>query len=140
MTSVPNVNVSIMHNVTPDEHGHPTKGMIDGWGPNDTLECVFTFALDTPDSDHMILLEMIFHEFNVGEGFLAIAYRAKDLRSLSVGDVVIINDVAYECGRFGWGKIDVISHPEETPSVDFSKAPHTEVSSDYSRWIGDGNR
>ena len=120
MKSEPNVAVSIMHNVTPDERGYPTKGMLDGWEPNDTLECVFTFSLDT-NKDHMVLLEMIFFEFNVGEGLLATAYRAKDLRSLSVGDVVIINGVSYECARFGWNKIDVISHPGETPTIDFSK-------------------
>ena len=105
MTSVPNVNVSIMHNVTLDEHGHPTKGMLDGWGPNDTLECVFTFSLDT-DKKPISILEMIFAEFNVGEGLLATAYRAKDLRSLSVGDVVIINGVSYACQRFGWKRTD----------------------------------
>lgn len=114
MTSEPNVAVSILHNVTLNERGNPTKGMLDGWEPTDTLECVFTFTLDT-DKDHEDLLDMIFAEFNVGKGILATAYRAKNLRSLSRGDIVIINGVSYACDRFGWTQVNVRESP---PTVD----------------------
>lgn len=55
------------------------------------------------------LLEQLFEEFNVGEtSQVARAYRAKGLRSLSVGDVIVLDDeVAWLCGKAGWEPYDL---------------------------------
>jgi hypothetical protein len=54
----------------------------------------------------MRILEWIFEELNIGEKTdLAKQYRAKQLRSLSVGDVVAIGEMAFACESAGWEKI-----------------------------------
>ncbi len=107
------IPISIFHNVTLGDHGYPTKGMLDGWGKGDTLDCVFAFSLDT-DMSHLDLLDRIFYVFNEGDNndLLAAAYRRKHLRSLSVGDVVMISGVSYACQRVGWKEID--EYPPKT--------------------------
>lgn len=47
-------------------------------------------------------LARAFDEFNIGDGELAKRYRARRLRSLSVGDVVMIDGQAYSCESVGW--------------------------------------
>lgn len=53
------------------------------------------------DADQ-VALNHAFEEFNIGEGHLAQAYRARRLRSLSVGDVVMIDGRIYSCESAGW--------------------------------------
>lgn len=63
------------------------------------------------------LLELLFEEFNIGEtSEVAKAYRAAGLRSLSVGDVVIVGeDLAYLCDSVGWAEIDLSREGLPTP-------------------------
>ena len=52
------------------------------------------------------LLNHIYHETNVGESELAKWWRDKGLRSLSVGDVVVLGETgAFACENIGWKKI-----------------------------------
>jgi hypothetical protein len=53
-------------------------------------ELVKVFEYDAEELDGMVL-EGAFHRFNVGEDDFAQAYRARQLRSLSVGDVVVLH-------------------------------------------------
>ena len=50
-------------------------------------------------------LAWVFMEFNSGEGKFANEYRAKRLRSLSVGDVVTIGETAWACESVGWSAV-----------------------------------
>lgn len=75
---------------------------------------------DLPDSerDHMVVLEHIFEQLNVG-GELVPAepwceeYRAAGNPSLSVDDVVILGDKPWHCARFGWKPLDPSWEPGE---------------------------
>jgi hypothetical protein len=53
-------------------------------------------------------LENAFELFNIGHehgGKTALAYRARNLRSLSVGDVVKVDGVPYACESAGWKQV-----------------------------------
>jgi hypothetical protein len=50
------------------------------------------------------LLNIAFETFNVGSDELAAQYRARRLRSLSVGDVVVIDGQAFSCESAGWAE------------------------------------
>lgn len=71
----------------------------------------YTWNADGADS---ALLERLFHLFNVGEEILPTidprrkicdAYRAAGMHSLSVGDVVWLDNRGYRCMPSGWSKI-----------------------------------
>ena len=51
------------------------------------------------------LLEFVFEQTNIGETDFAKEYRAKQLRSVSVGDVVVVGETAFACESVGWKKI-----------------------------------
>lgn len=75
---------------------------------------VFTFYATTQQSDRA-LLEIIFEEFNIGTGPVARAYRGNHLRSLSVGDVVVLDgQVAYLCAAVGWEAFDLTLYNDVT--------------------------
>ena len=52
--------------------------------------------------DHAEILENAFAAFNCGSGREHPVFLASDVRSLSVGDVVQIQDTWYQCAPFGW--------------------------------------
>lgn len=73
---------------------------------------VFEYEDSAPrePAEVMALLERAFYEFNVGEDDLAAAYRARRLRSLSVGDVLILaseseGEGAWSCQMAGWAPV-----------------------------------
>lgn len=69
-------------------------------------ETEHAFVNGLPGEKGMLrILEWVFEEFNVGEGPQAKEYRAKMLRSVSVGDVVVIGEMAWACGSYGWDRI-----------------------------------
>jgi len=82
------------------------------------LECssddlvLTTKQQETVESGSVVpLLEAVYAELNIGDTVLARVYRAKGLRSLSVGDLVELRDEAGEreiwaCSRFGWDVIE----------------------------------
>ena len=101
-------------------------------GPGTGLREVF--AYDEPDAtpggpdsdspqhpDHLAILEQVFMLFNVGDDPAfgtpdprAVAYRGQQLRSLSVGDVVALDDAFYACARLGWQHLDTAPDIIET--------------------------
>jgi hypothetical protein len=51
------------------------------------------------------ILNLAFEAFNIGETGVAADYRARRLRSLSVGDVVEIDGRQYRCASLGWTRV-----------------------------------
>ena len=71
-------------------------------------------------ADPLRVVDEAFELFNVGDDpefraggpdATAVAYRALGLRSLSVGDVVQVDDVAFACASFGWDQVDPSTLP-----------------------------
>jgi len=94
----------------------------------DVNKRVFTY-MDWGDSKVNFILDKAFKMFNappevLDEDELEIMeqYRKKQLRSLSVGDVVQVEDVKYVCQSFGWKKkeeYDLEIAAEEKRRADF---------------------
>jgi hypothetical protein len=55
-----------------------------------------------PRVDMSAVLEGAFYTFNVGSDELAAQYRGRSLRSLSVGDVAVVDGSPYVCASCGW--------------------------------------
>jgi hypothetical protein len=72
-------------------------------------ELVWVFLYDaewTGDhTDPCPLLAQAFERFNNGSGHEDPSYFARKLRSLSVGDVVMVNGDAYSCDPAGWSPV-----------------------------------
>lgn len=90
--------VEVYLNETVDEDGRPT-GFFMGYREGDTMRLAISYE---DDGDDMEIAERAFKEFNIGSGPLAQEYRAGRNRSLSVGDLVKIDGVAYSVEPFGW--------------------------------------
>jgi hypothetical protein len=75
--------------------------------PGDVMHLAFEYRDDAPDAEDMVVCERAFRWFNVEDNNPIVRkYRAAGNRSLSVGDVVVIEGRAYGCGRFGWDAIE----------------------------------
>ncbi|GGS84816.1 hypothetical protein GCM10010156_49300 [Planobispora rosea] len=95
-SAAPTFTVSIWHNTCP-------LALMRGWHPRDPMQRVFSYPIPAEQArDPHAVLEEAFEAFNVGEGELAAAYRALGNRSLSVGDIVVIGEVAFACAPIGW--------------------------------------
>jgi hypothetical protein len=74
--------------------------------PDERHELAWVFQYEASYSgdqaDPHELLNAAFETFNIGTDELAAQYRARRLRSLSVGDVVQIDGDAYTCASVGW--------------------------------------
>lgn len=88
-------------------HHSPGLANLDGYKPGHPL--VRVFELDHPDADPEWIAGRMFEAFNAPEEMLkgvqlnrASQYRARRLRSLSVGDVVQVGDVMLACASVGW--------------------------------------
>ena len=57
--------------------------------------------------NHNEILNAIWQAWNRGSGGESEAFINAETRSLSVADVVVIEDTAYLCVSFGWEEIDV---------------------------------
>lgn len=84
------------------------KVHLDAFG--DKRENVFAFDADHGDDKESC--EYVFHFSNAPELMLdelqtrfASKWRALGLRSLSVGDIVQVNDRKYRCESFGWKEL-----------------------------------
>ena len=117
------MHITILHNVTQDEHGR-NVGFCDGYLPDHQLARVFAFSLagEGHPFDDPGVLSNVYFLFNVGDdpdfgdpSPLSVAYRNKGLRSLSVGDVVILDGRAYQCDHSGWSRLadDQPATPEQ---------------------------
>jgi hypothetical protein len=99
------ITVAIWHNVAHDGEGRHTA-MLDGYRPGDPMVRVFTYEAD-PAGGPEAVAEDAFGIFNghprlATDAGLARAYYQRELRSLSVGDVVVTGEVALAVGRVGW--------------------------------------
>ena len=114
------VRVEIYHNIS-DSGFFGLNTVFENGGKSEALEdekrhplvLVFKYELTGPPGDDAILAEA-FEVFNIGDdpslnGHLtdeqrdrATAYRRNRLRSLSTGDVVVIQGQPYSCESAGW--------------------------------------
>ena len=74
----------------------------------------FVLELDH-EADHYKVLEYVFEQLNVGGDLVpaeewTVRYREAGNPSLSVDDIVVLNDKAWKVARIGWEPIEV---PEE---------------------------
>jgi len=82
------------------------------------LRLAATFDID-PSGDPKTDLHDIFEQLNVGGGLVpaedyTTTYRNAGNRSLSVGDVVILGEIAWTVARYGW---DTISTHDLTHAI-----------------------
>lgn len=71
--------------------------------PGDEYYLATTYS--EPDDEDLAYCERAFERFNVGDERtdpVVSQYRGAGHRSLSVGDVVVIDDRAYTCNSVGW--------------------------------------
>jgi hypothetical protein len=105
--------VTIFHNTARDEHGHAIG--FDGYQPGQPLVPVFAYDVEFLDGgvpELLLIAEQAFEMFNVDLDMLtgrkrelATQYRHKMLRSLSVGDVLMIGNTALACDAVGFREI-----------------------------------
>jgi hypothetical protein len=103
------ITVTIWHNVALDGQGHHT-GMLDGYQPHDPVVRVFTYRADPAGRAPEEIAEEAFgncndHPRDARGQDLARRYYKRELRSLSVGDVVAVGDVGLAVGRVGWALV-----------------------------------
>ena len=104
--------VRIYHNINPAA-SFGLNTMFDSAGKrparlaSERHELVLVFEYEAQDRPGpRPLLEEARVTFNVGTSDLAGRYRARRLRSLSVGDVVLAGDDFYACAPVGWELVD----------------------------------
>lgn len=75
-----------------------------GYTIGDVLVNKFTGTIEVDIHNCEEALEWLFSRYNVGSGVEDTAALAAE-RSLSVGDVVVLGEVAFACGRQGWTSV-----------------------------------
>jgi hypothetical protein len=93
------VQITVLHNVDRD-------GRLSGYSDGNRLVTVFKGTHHTEAADPQVIADELFAAFNdgghlPGAGELSDAYFGRRLRSLSVGDVVLVAEAALAIGRFG---------------------------------------
>ena len=94
------ITVTVYHNTGPDHFF--------GFNELSPAELVAVHGFNLPGADDpMTDLNYIWEQLNIDQPTEAWAkrYRLKRLRSLSVGDVVTIGEVAWAVGSYGWDRI-----------------------------------
>ena len=71
----------------------------------DEFTASFVIQTDGP-ADHYELLERIFDQWNNGSGYESELFLASEIRSLSVNDIVCVNDTYYQCAGVGWNEVN----------------------------------
>lgn len=107
------MHVTVYHNVArgPDDR----YVNFDGYRPGQPLVPVFAYdagLLDGGMEELLLIAERAFEAFNADPDLLtgrmrdlATGYRARSLRSLSVGDVLRLGDTALACDRVGFREV-----------------------------------
>jgi hypothetical protein len=100
------ITVTIWHNVTLDGQGHHT-GMLKGYQPGDPVVRVFTYQAAPAGSPEETAEEAFAicngHPRDARGEDLARRYYQRELRSLSVGDIVTVGEAPLAVGRpAGW--------------------------------------
>lgn len=119
--SVPTLhNVSVFHNVFRDADGRGVGFL--GYAPSHPMTNVFTYkGVARPGASVEAILENAFKMFNIGEEGTAAAYRARNLRSLSVGDIVSVDGTYFAIEPLGFRQLDAepihkaVAYPGTTP-------------------------
>jgi len=111
------ITVTIWHNVATDAQGRHT-GMLDGYQAGNPIVRVFAYQADPAGRPPEAIAEEAFaicngHPRDAGGEELSRRYYQRELRSLSVGDVVAVGEVALAVGRpVGWepvsGSVNVV--------------------------------
>lgn len=74
------------------------------WEPGDVTYWAITYEAEGTDNE---ICNAAFERFNIGEDHIAATYRERGHRSLSVGDVVVIDERAYTVASpAGWKLVD----------------------------------
>jgi hypothetical protein len=102
------VKVSVFHNVETDAAGRHVGFF--GYRPGHALVRVFEAEVPVGDgTEPQMLAELMFKVGNAPlehlaglEREMAESYRSRSLRSISVGDVVVIGETPLACGKTGW--------------------------------------
>lgn len=110
-TMADTVTIRMFHNTATDSEGR-SLGMAIGFQPGHRLEPVFQYRVPIDGGfDVHRLADDAFEVGNADEEFahrptVVRAYRSRQVRSLSVGDVVIVNDKAVAVDSFGFSDLD----------------------------------
>lgn len=105
------ITVTIWHNVSDDEQdGH--HAMLDGYRPGDPVVRVFTYQADPAGSPEAVAEDAFAicngHPRRAADAGLSRDYYDRELRSLSVGDVVTVTadgEARLAVARTGWALI-----------------------------------
>jgi hypothetical protein len=105
MTTI-TITITIWHNVARDLDDRPT-GMLEGYHPGDPMVRVFTYQADPAGRTPEQIAEEAFaicngHPADAAGEDLARRYYERELRSLSVGDIVAVGEAGLAVGRVGW--------------------------------------
>ena len=115
--------IIIYLNVQHDADGRPT-GMLDGYQYGDEVTPVFAYSPEGKDDyTPAMLAEDAFRIFNAPQEYLSPAdvkiearYRANKLRSLSVGDIVMVDGEVFAVAVTGWRRIEEAVPPNASPN------------------------
>jgi len=100
------ITVTVWHNVAHDAEGRHIA-MLDGYQPGDPMVCVFAYQADPAGRAPEQIADEAFAIFNdhppdPDGADLACAYYGRRLRSLSVGDLVVVGEVPLAVAKAGW--------------------------------------
>lgn len=99
------ITVTIWHNVAADTAGHHT-GMLDGYRPGDPMVRVFTYQADPAGGPEEVAEEAFAicngHPRDAAGQDLSRRYYARELRSLSKGDIVVAGEIPLAVASVGW--------------------------------------
>ena len=105
--------IQVFHNSRRDEVGRCTA-MMDGYRAGDPLTHVFDFDLTDADAAGSNWPERVYELLNIGDDpsfgtpdDRAVAYRARRNRSLSVGDVLIVDGAAQAVAHYSFESVRV---------------------------------
>jgi hypothetical protein len=100
------ITLTVWHNVATDAQGRHT-GMLDGYQPGHPMVRVFAYQADPAGRSPEAIAEEAFaicngHPRDAGGEDLSRRYYERELRSLSVGDIVSVGEIPLAVGRAGW--------------------------------------
>lgn len=103
------ITVTVFHNVARSQDGRPTA-LLDGFTPGDPVVRVFTCQIPAGGQSPEAIAEDAFAAFNghprdAGAAELSRRYYQRQLRSLCVGDLVVVGEAALMCERAGWAPL-----------------------------------
>lgn len=103
------ITVRVFHNVARDENGRMVNFV--GWRPHH--EMVLVFAYELPAAAKVTPQQIADEAFAMFNGFpesdagreLTERYYQRRLRSLSVGDIIMVGEAALACCNAGWSPV-----------------------------------